>query len=82
MAASATDMLIPKEKVNSKEDKDYQKLVEEITKEDQSFYRIGNETYTSSALNRVYSMDEYKSSVYSSTQNKYYQTWVQREQKK
>lgn len=81
VAASATDMLIPKEKVNSKEDKDYQKLVEEITKEDQSFYRIGNETYTSSALNRVYSMDEYKSSVYSSTQNKYYQTWVQREQK-
>lgn len=26
-------------------------------------------------------MDEYKSSVYSSTQNKYYQNWVQNQQK-
>ena len=78
---SVGDALIPKEQVNSKEDKDYQELVEEITKKDQSFYRIGNETYTSSSLNRVYSMDEYKSSVYSSTQNKYYQNWVQNQQK-
>ena len=44
-------------------------------------YRIDNATTVPSALNRVYSMDEYKGSVYSSTQNKEYQDWIKKDQK-
>ena len=78
---SAGDALIPKEQVNRKEDKIYQEFVDEITKKDQSFYRIGNETNDPSSLNKVHTMEEYKSSIYSSTQNKAYQNWVQKMQK-
>lgn len=76
--SSATEILIPI-KYEKNDSKNYQKLINKITKEDQTFYRINNSTYLPSSLNRVYNMKEYKSSIYSSTQNKNYQTWVQKE---
>lgn len=81
IGASFSDALIPKETVKSSFEKDYQSLVKEITTKDNDFYRIGNETYGPSSLNKVHTRKEYKSSVYTSTQNKEYQTWAQRKQK-
>ena len=81
VGASFSDALIPTETVKSSFEKDYQSLVKEITTKDKDFYRIGNETYGPSSLNKVHTMKEYKSSVYASTQNREYQTWVQQEQK-
>ena len=81
IGASFSDALIPIETVKSSFEKDYQSLVKEITTKDNDFYRIGNETYGPSSLNNVHTRKEYKSSVYASTQNKEYQTWVQQKQK-
>lgn len=81
VGASFSDALIPTETVKSSFEKDYQSLVKEITTKDKDFYRIGNEAYGPSSLNKVHTMKEYKSSVYASTQNREYQTWVQQEQK-
>lgn len=81
IGASFSDALIPIETVKSSFEKDYQSLVKEITTKDNDFYRIGNETYGPSSLNKVHTRKEYKSSVYASTQNKEYQTWVQQKQK-
>ena len=75
------DILIPKGEVDSSQEKDYQTLVDFIVKEDSSFYRIGNQTEESTSLNKVYNMKEYKSSIYSSTQNREYQLWVKNRQK-
>lgn len=79
--ASFTDPLIPISEVKSKDTKNYKDLVDEITKKDPTFYRIGNETKTSSALNKVFTLKEYKSSVYSSTENRNYQEWLHKKQK-
>lgn len=81
IGASFNDNLMSKEPEKSSLEKDYQSLVKKITKKDTAFYRIGNETYRPTSINKVYTMKEYKSSVYASTQNKEYQTWVQKEQK-
>ena len=81
ITANFIDPLISKEKIKNSTDQEYRSLIEQITKKDSSFYRINNSTNTSAALNRVYNMNEYKSSVYSSTQNKEYQDWIKKEQK-
>lgn len=75
------DTLILKNNVEEKKEQDYQSLINEITTKDKSFYRIGNETYMPYSINKVYNMKEYKSSVYSSTQNSNYQNWLQKTQK-
>lgn len=81
IGANFNDILISKETVRSSFDKDYQSLINNIATKDNDFYRIENETYLPSSLNKVFTMNEYKSSVYASTQNRKYQTWVQQEQK-
>lgn len=81
VAGNFTDPLIPKDKEKTKEIENYKELVNKVTKNDQGFYRIGNETETSSALNRVFNMEEYKSSIYSSTQNKGYVDWLKKDLK-
>lgn len=81
LASNLTDPLITKESIKESTEQDYKDLVETITEKDQDIYRIDNATTTSSALNRVYSMNEYKASVYSSTQNKEYQDWIKKDQK-
>lgn len=75
------DTLILKSKVEEKKEQDYQSLINKITTKDKSFYRIGNETYMPHSINKVYNIKEYKSSVYSSTQNSKYQNWIQKIQK-
>lgn len=77
--ASFSDQLIPKSEKNNKIEKEYESLIKKAVKEDSDFYRIGNEAYNPSSLNRVYDIKEYKSSVYSSTENKKYQNWLQKE---
>ena len=81
VVASFNDILIPKGEVTSNKEKNYAKVVDEVTKEDKSFYRIGNQTSSSTALNKVYNIKEYKSSIYSSTQNSNYQKWLRNKQK-
>ena len=76
-----TDPLISKKAIKNSTNQDYRALIEKLIKEDNSFYRINNSTSTSEALNRVYNMKEYKSSIYSSTQNKEYQDWIKKVQK-
>lgn len=76
-----TDPLISKKTIKNSINQEYRTLVEQLTTEDNSFYRINNSTDTPEALNRVYNMSEYKSSIYSSTQNKEYQNWIKKEQK-
>ena len=74
-----SDPLIPKEELTTKEE-NHQYLVDKITNSDTSFYRIGNNTETSTALNKVYNLEEYKTSIYSSTENHYYQYFVNKKQ--
>ena len=81
LASNLTDPLITKESIKESTEQEYKELVESITEKDQDMYRIDNATTAPSALNRVYSMDEYKGSVYSSTQNKEYQDWIKKDQK-
>lgn len=79
--ANLNDQLIPRSNINSKLQKDYQTLVEYIIKNDSSFYRIGDQTAAPEALNKIHDMKEYKSSIYSSTQNNNYQKWIKNNQK-
>lgn len=75
------DKLIPRNNIKSKLQKDYQTLVDYIIKKDSSFYRIGDQTAVPEALNKIHNMKEYKSSIYSSTQNNNYQKWIKNIQK-
>lgn len=81
ISSNFTDPLIEKNEKKTKEIEDYQYLVNKIIKEDNDIYRIGNETKTSSALNRVFNIRELKDSIYSSTQNKDYVDWLIKRQK-
>ena len=73
LIVNSTDTLMKKELKNSDIEKSYRKLVTKIHKNDTSIYRIGNLTSNKNSLNKVYTIEELKSSIYSSTQNKNYQ---------
>lgn len=79
ISGSLRDTLVQINEKQTSYEQEYKKLVQQINKKDQSFYRIGNQTYQPSSLNRVYSMNEYKTSVYSSTEARRFQMWVQKE---
>lgn len=79
IGASLLDFLVPIDEKQISYEKEYKKLVEKINRKNKDFYRIGNQTYQPSSLNRIYNMNEYKNSVYSSTETRKYQLWVQKE---
>lgn len=79
ISGSLFDTLVPISKKQISYEQEYKKLVEKINNKDKDFYRIGNQTYQPSSLNRIYTMNEYKNSVYSSTEARQYQMWVQKE---
>lgn len=81
VVGNTNDLLISKEEIKTSQEENYQRLVEQILKEDDGFYRIGNETEASTALNKVHNIKEYKSSIYSSIQNSLYQNWIRKRQK-
>ena len=81
ISSNFTDPLIEKNKEKEQEIKDYRYLVNKIVEQDKSLYRIGNETQTSGALNRVFNIKELKTSIYSSTQNKNYVDFLTKKQK-
>lgn len=68
------DKLMTKEEINNKTYKATEQLIQQITKEDQSFYRINNSILKESAINKVTNIKDYKTTIYSSTSNKNYTT--------
>lgn len=73
LIVNSTDTLVKKDLKNSDIEKSYRKLLTELHKNDNSIYRVGNLTSNKNNLNKVYTIEELKSSIYSSTQNKNYQ---------
>ena len=79
ISGSLADGLVSINKNQANYEKEYKSVVEKLNKKDKDFYRIGNQTYQPSSLNRIYTMNEYKNSVYSSTATKKFQMWLQKE---
>lgn len=63
------DSLLPKEEINNDEYNATLDLINEITEEDKSFYRISNLVFKIKGINKVVNMKEYKTTIYSSTYN-------------
>ncbi len=68
------DKLMTKEEINNSTYKTAEELINQITKEDQSFYRINNSILKELGINKVTNIKEYKTTLYSSTYNKEYVT--------
>lgn len=69
-----TDTLMKKSELNNSNYKTTINLIKEITTIDQSFYRINNQVQKQSSMNKVTNINEYKTSIYSSTSNQNYMT--------
>ena len=66
------DELIKLKDINNKKYKTTIELINNITKNDNSFYRINNQVYKKEMMNKVNNIDEYKTTMYSSTYNNIY----------
>lgn len=66
------DNLMKKEDINNLEYNTINELINEITKEDTSFYRINTEALKEQGINKITNIKEYKTTIYSSTSNQNY----------
>lgn len=66
------DNLIKKQDINNSETKTTADLINKITKKDNSFYRINTNNLKKDNINKVTSIHEYKTTIYSSTSNQNY----------
>lgn len=66
------DKLMLREEINDNKYLTTKELINQITKEDKSLYRINNSVYTSKTINKVNNIKEYKTTMYSSTYNNKY----------
>ncbi len=68
------DKLIKKEEINNLENKTITEFINQITKEDKSFYRINTNYQKEDSINKITNIHEYKTTIYSSTSNQNYIT--------
>lgn len=66
------DNLMKKEDINNLEYNTINEFINEITKEDTSFYRINTEALKEQGINKITNIKEYKTTIYSSTSNQNY----------
>ena len=66
------DKLMTQEELKSLTYTTTEDLINEITQEDQEFYRINTNTLKESSINKVTNIKEYKTTIYSSTSNNLY----------
>lgn len=75
---NSRENLMPKKLVNNEFHSNYGNYVEELQENDENLYRINSSLIDSTYINKVSNMSEYKSSLYSSTSNKYYKDIYQK----
>lgn len=75
ISVNLNDNLIKKEELNSSEYKATRELINYITNEDKSFYRISNLVSKATGINSVTNIREFKTTLYSSTYNSDYSTF-------
>lgn len=64
------DSYMKKQNLDVVYSEEMQELVDTLTEDDPSFYRISNEYHAGDTVNRIWGADYYRSSVYSSIHNK------------
>lgn len=69
------DELIKKEDINNKEYNTTVELINDIVKQDKDTYRISNLVMKAGAINNVININEFKTTLYSSTYNSDYSTF-------
>lgn len=68
------DELMTKKEINNATYNTVNQLINEITTQDKTFYRINTNILKESSINKVTNIHEYKTTIYSSTSNQYYAT--------
>ncbi len=66
------DKLMKKSDINNKEYTTINQMINTITKEDNDIYRINTDALKEAGINKVTNIQEYKTTIYSSTENQYY----------
>lgn len=66
------DKLMTKKEINNPTYNTVNNLINEITTQDNSFYRINTNILKETSINKVTNIHEYKTTIYSSTSNQYY----------
>lgn len=66
------DELLSVEEANQAYSDIPKELINKVVKEDNDFYRISNQYYSHETVNKIYCMDYYDTTLYSSTYNKSY----------
>lgn len=69
---NSNDNLILKTDINNPTYNTVNQLIKEITKKDNTFYRINTNILKETNINKVTNIKEYKTTIYSSTSNQYY----------
>ena len=71
---NSRDKLMKKQEINNPEYNTITEFITNITKEDNSFYRINTNALKEAGTNKVHNIHEYKTTIYSSTSNQNYMT--------
>lgn len=71
---NSKDKLMNKKEINNPIYNTTNQLIQEITKKDNTFYRINTNILKETNINKVTNINEYKTTIYSSTSNQYYTT--------